>query len=172
MRSSVRGRDRAQSKSCAIADYHSAEGQLAVASRSNNLTPSALRNRRYRARIRRHEAVGRFLITERLISRLVYDGEITDAAAMTISGIESGVARLLKRYEAGLEGVFDRCNGEPASPGGRFPIIAHAQYRRCRFQTGALQSSQGLQSGSFATALPAERGCIRACCVSRIFVAR
>jgi hypothetical protein len=29
------------------------------------------------------------------------DGEITEAAAMTIGGIESGVARLLKRFADG-----------------------------------------------------------------------
>ena len=69
--------------------------------RSDNPSGGALRNRLYRERIERHEAVGRFLITERLISRLVREGELTEAAAMTPSGIESGVARILKRYSEG-----------------------------------------------------------------------
>jgi hypothetical protein len=72
-----------------------------MARRSDNPTPGALRNRGYRARIRRHEAVGHFLITERLISRLVRDGEITEAAAATQTGVESGVARILRRYSEG-----------------------------------------------------------------------
>ena len=69
--------------------------------RSDDPSRGALRNRRYRERIERHEAVGRFLITERLISRLVREGELTEAAAMIPSGIESGVARILKRYSEG-----------------------------------------------------------------------
>jgi len=69
--------------------------------RSDNPSSGALRNRRYRERIRRNEAIGRFAITERLISRLVRDGEITEAAAMSLSGIERGVARVLQRYSEG-----------------------------------------------------------------------
>jgi hypothetical protein len=48
--------------------------------------------------VKRREAVGRFLITERLISRLVRDGEINEAEAMTMNGVERGVARVLTRY--------------------------------------------------------------------------
>jgi hypothetical protein len=66
--------------------------------RSNNPTPAALRNRRYRERVRRHEVIGRFVITEALVSKLIQDGEITDAAAMSISDVESSVGRILRRY--------------------------------------------------------------------------
>ena len=66
--------------------------------RSDNPSGGALRNRRYRERIERHEAVGRFLITEALVSRLVRDRELSEADAMTSDGIESGVARILRRY--------------------------------------------------------------------------
>ena len=69
--------------------------------RSANPSHGALRNRRYRERIRRNEAIGRFAITEPLISRLVAAGEITESEAMTHSSIESGVARILKRYSEG-----------------------------------------------------------------------
>ena len=69
-----------------------------MAKRSDNPSCGALRNRLYRERVERHEAIGRFVITERLISRLVREGEVTEAAAMTPGGIEGGVARLLKRY--------------------------------------------------------------------------
>jgi hypothetical protein len=69
--------------------------------RSDNPTPAALRNRRYRARIKRNEAVGRFVITERLVSKLVRDGEITEAAATTLSEVENSVGRVLARYAEG-----------------------------------------------------------------------
>ena len=65
---------------------------------TDNPTAGALRNRRYRARVKRRQAVGRFLITERLISRLVLDGEISEAEALTMNGVETGVARVLMRY--------------------------------------------------------------------------
>ena len=74
----------------------------AMAKRSDNPSCGALRNRLYRERVERHEAIGRFVITERLISRLVREGELTEADAMTTCGVESGVARILKRYAEGF----------------------------------------------------------------------
>jgi hypothetical protein len=38
------------------------------------------------------------LITERLLSRLLRDGEITDAATMRVTDVESRVGRILRRY--------------------------------------------------------------------------
>ncbi|MEP7129640.1 MAG: hypothetical protein ABI770_00775 [Sphingomicrobium sp.] len=69
-----------------------------MAKQSDNPSPGALRNRRYRARIARHEAMGRFVITEALISALVRNGDITDAAARTPCDIEHGVAQFLARH--------------------------------------------------------------------------
>jgi hypothetical protein len=69
-----------------------------MAKRSDTPTRAALRNRRYRARIKRNEAIGRFVITERLLSKLISDGEITGAAAMRLSEVESSVGRILGRY--------------------------------------------------------------------------
>jgi hypothetical protein len=69
-----------------------------MAKRSDNPTPGALRNRRYRARIKRHEAVGRFVITEGLLNKLIRDGEITDEAANTVSDVERSVNRILSKH--------------------------------------------------------------------------
>jgi hypothetical protein len=69
-----------------------------MAKRSEHPSPAALRNRRYRARIKRNEAVGRFRVTERLLSRLIRGGEITEAAAMRLIEVESSVGRILERY--------------------------------------------------------------------------
>jgi hypothetical protein len=72
-----------------------------MARRSETPTAGALRNRRYRARIKRGEALGRFVITERLLSRLVRDRELEDSASVTLIQIEAGVARILRRYSEG-----------------------------------------------------------------------
>lgn len=58
------------------------------------------RGRRHRARQRASIAVGHFEISEELAQSLVWRGDATDAEAMFASGVENGVARVLKRYVA------------------------------------------------------------------------
>jgi hypothetical protein len=69
-----------------------------VAKRSDDPSAGALRNRRYRARLARHEALGTFVISEQLISALLCRGQIAEKAASSIREIEDAVARLLRSY--------------------------------------------------------------------------
>lgn len=57
----------------------------------------AHRVRRYRARKAKGQAIGRFLITEELVTALVASGAIEDRETETLAGIEHGVALILRQ---------------------------------------------------------------------------
>lgn len=64
-------------------------------------TKRALRNdrqRRYRERKTLCQAVGRFLVTEDLVTALIVAGAINEREAETVAGIEQGVATILTRF--------------------------------------------------------------------------
>ena len=56
------------------------------------------RQRRYLDRKILRQAVGRFLVTEDLVTALVATRAISDDEAATIGGIEQGVAGLLQKF--------------------------------------------------------------------------
>ena len=58
----------------------------------------ARRVRRYRDRKAKGQAVGRFLVTEDLVTALIIAGAITECEAATIKGIEQGIATVLANF--------------------------------------------------------------------------
>lgn len=77
-----------------------------MASRSANPSPGALRSRRHRERVKAGRAAGRYEIDEELLQSLVWSGVITDAEAMTVSGSDRGVAKVLQRFKAEVRSRF------------------------------------------------------------------
>lgn len=58
----------------------------------------AQRVRRYRDRQAMGQAVGRFLITEDLVTALIASGELRERDAMTKAGIEEAMGRVLSHF--------------------------------------------------------------------------
>lgn len=77
-----------------------------MASRSADPSPGALRSRRHRERLKAGKAVGRHDVDEELIQALVWNGDITDSEAMTVTGSDRGVAKVLNRFKAEVRARF------------------------------------------------------------------
>lgn len=82
-------------RGCASADAPAAE---ATNETKEQRACRNARQRRYLDRKILRQAVGRFLVTEDLVTALVATGSIKESEAATITGIEEGVASVLARF--------------------------------------------------------------------------
>lgn len=81
---------RGPGRGCTSADAPAAEAKRRL--------QDAQRVRRYRDRQARCQAVGRFTITEDLITALIATGDLCERDATTKDGIEEAVGRALARF--------------------------------------------------------------------------
>jgi len=84
---------RASGRGCASPDAPAAEAKRRL--------QDAQRVRRYRDRQARCQAVGRFTITEDLVTALIAIGDLEERDATTKGGIEQAVDRFLARFTQG-----------------------------------------------------------------------
>ena len=81
---------RGPGRGCTSADAPAAEAKRRL--------QDAQRVRRYRDRQARCQAVGRFTITEDLVTALIASGDLCERDALTKVGIEQGVNAVLARF--------------------------------------------------------------------------